>query len=1412
MTRVRAILIFLNAELINDMLPPNGVSESPDNQTFLVRERSNLPLFVLSFLFLAVVLSFYSWQQWQNAQRNYEIDLQRTVDHYIKQASLVTSAGLHANKTFTRSYSSLLEAFVNEPENVDTERLWEHFSAAIFNGTGFFIANTDGDILRHYGPLLNGTETTEIKRHLLDSGLENAVFSLRYGHQGGYYIGTRFNTDSGPLILVSRRAYSSLSDIIYYGGFTGYELVIFDRNTQTISIRELYYADSSNPTSLTTKEQEQVIYRAAIPYTPWDVIALPLDNYWHQKLLSSLRMPITFLLVFALILFALWKYLRSQDREVLRLNSARIDTEKRADRALRSIDEALISTDALGQINYLNPQALALLQRDDPVNLIGRTLSDVWPEQQAIWNRGVEIKDLEKLAAERRQLIIEIDGSEHIFEQHVHAIHDNQRITGHVWLLRDITESEASNHALEQSRTRYKALFEEAGIAHCLVDLSVFDGNVDSLRVISVNDATLHLADFSSVEAMAKHYLQHKDALSPLLDAISTAKKLKLMNHECEITLPTSTGELREVWLTISFRSGSSSQVLMTMLDITDRKRATEKIREREIFWQHVMDAMPDVVYVLDMDAQLQQKAVYNNRHISQLLGFPDTPEYTHRNWLDFVHEDDLAKCREGMRNIRNAQRGETLEGTTRFRTIDGEIRVLKSRDTPFVFDENGKVSRYIGTIRDVTEDIEQQEKIVESERRYRLLAENISDIIWASDADLTFNFVSSSVTHILGYQPEELIRDGLTTVFSRPDLKRLSRAMHNHIQMATHSPDAARRRNVVICEDVLATAKDGSEILFELKASLLWNDNGKLQGLLGICRDVTEARRIEKELQLAAEVFENSNEAILITDQKLRIANTNRAFVSITGYQQDEVIGKMPDFLIDADQLEQDLIERIGESLIVDGYWQGEISYRRQTGEMRTGWAGVSAIRDQNQEVQSLIIIMSDISERKAIEERIHRLAYYDQLTSLPNRSQMHETLDKMITRARANDQWVVLLFIDLDRFKPINDSMGHPAGDAVLQQVAGRLRHCVKRKDLVSRMGGDEFTVAIADQVSHAAAADTAVIVADRILAALQKSFELNQREVFISASIGISIFPNDGDSVIELLKNADMAMYHAKDMGRDNMQFFTASMNRKAVQMLELENDLRHALAREEMEVYFQPQYQTATSKMIGAEALLRWNHPTKGQISPAVFIPIVEDTGMIVPIGQWVLETSCQKFVEWRDSGDTTLERIAVNVSARQFRSDGFLNIVKDIIFRTGIRPSQLELELTESILMDDVELALEMLHGLRSMGVKTSIDDFGTGYSSLNYLKQFPVDTLKIDRSFIKNLPQNSDDAQISRTIIAMGHNLGMGIIAEGVETQEQLTFLIAAQCEEIQGFFFSKPIPEQEFLQLAKDTKSKSAT
>ena len=1372
----------------------------------------NLPLFILSFIFLAVVLGFNAFQQWQEDERRFVEDVHRTLDNYAMQAGLLTRAGLHANNTLARSYSDFLEQCITSPATVDKDELWGHISAAIFNATGFFLTSTSGDLLFQYGQLMGDNEIQDIDEHLSRADYKSTVFSLRYGHMGGYYIATPFKSASSEYILISRRSYSNLSDIIYNGRFPGFEMLLLERDSYKVSIREKYFASTGSQPVLTADEQANIIYSTPVPATSWNVAALPVQGYENQQLWARLRNPLIFLIVFGLILVGLWHFLRHQERQVAHLRAQRRYIERRADRALKSIDEALISTDVLGTINYVNPKAVDMLGYQSREDIIGRQLGDLWSDQQALWNRGLDIEELNTLQDSGRQLNLIQKGEARILEQSYHPLYEYNKITGIVWLLRDVTEAVKAKSALEESRTRYKALFEEAGIAHCLLGLKDFTNDVLNIDIIDVNEAALQLADASDRFELEKHYANHTEDFKPFVAALQHARDLKLTNTEFEMTLHTMSGELRHIWANLSLRSGADGQALMTLVDVTDRKNATEQIRERESFWAHVMDSMPDLVYVIDLDDTMRQHIAFKNRAISEILGYPNTPEFTERNWLSFADPEEVPHLHKALMHIHKMQPGSTREGTARFLHADGSIRILKFRDSPFDTKENGEIVRYVGTIRDVTEDVEKQEQIVESERRYRLLAENMKDIVWATDAELNFNFVSTSVTRVLGYQPDELLREGVSAIFTKADIRSLFKTMRHHVQLAIRNPAGTQRRNAMIRQDMVATSKTGSEIKLELQASLLWNDNGELQGMLGICRDVTESRRIEQELQLAAEVFENSNEAILITDRQLRIANTNKSFTHITGYSQQEVIGQTPDFLISSERHNTDFFEQIGESLVVDGYWQGEIFYKRVNNDIRTGWAGVSAIRDHNHEVQSLIIIMSDITERKVIEERIHRLAYFDPLTGLPNRSQMHERLESMLASAREREGSVALLFIDLDRFKPINDSMGHPAGDQVLKQVALRLSNCVKKQDMVCRMGGDEFTIAVGEQSDNEAAADTAVRIGERILHALNRPFLLGQREVFISASVGIGIYPNDGGSVIELLKNADMAMYHAKDMGRNNVQFFNASMNKKAVQLLELENDLRHVLARQELELYFQPQYDAASASPVGVEALLRWNHPSKGMIAPGVFIPIIEDTGLIVPIGQWVLEQACLQFADWKEKYNIALERVAVNVSARQFKQDNFLELVKDAIFKSGLHPRQLELELTESILMDDVAHTLETLNGLRRLGVKTAIDDFGTGYSSLNYLKQFPVDTLKIDRSFIQNLPTNTDDAQITRTIIAMGHNLGMGIIAEGVETSEQLEFLVKAKCEEVQGFFFSKPIPERELLEMFEIEVDQSAT
>jgi diguanylate cyclase (GGDEF)-like protein len=435
----------------------------------------------------------------------------------------------------------------------------------------------------------------------------------------------------------------------------------------------------------------------------------------------------------------------------------------------------------------------------------------------------------------------------------------------------------------------------------------------------------------------------------------------------------------------------------------------------------------------------------------------------------------------------------------------------------------------------------------------------------------------------------------------------------------------------------------------------------------------------------------------------------------------------------------------------------------------------------------------VEDITQRKAAEERVQFLAYYDELTGLPNRTLLHDRVQVALASARRHREKVALLLLDLDHFKTINDSLGHPIGDLLLQEVAKRLKRWTREQDTVAHLGGDEFLVLVT-AVNETA---DAVVVAERIVNSMAAELVIQGHAFNITCSLGISIFPDNGEEVDALLKNADLAMYKAKGNGRHNLQLFTQEMNAQLQERMTLERSLRLAVEREEFFLVYQPQFDLATGEIIGCEALIRWRHPELGLVLPNMFIPLAESSGLIGPMGEWVLKTACAQARQWQDEGLPAVP-IAVNVSAVQFRQQGFLRLVKTVLRETGLAPQYLELELTESLLLSNADGTLSMLQQLKGMGLKLSIDDFGTGYSSLSYLRQFPIYKLKIDRSFVRDITVDPDDAVITSTIISMAQSLGLKVLAEGVETEEQMSFLRAHNCHEVQGHYFSKPLDANE--------------
>ena len=663
--------------------------------------------------------------------------------------------------------------------------------------------------------------------------------------------------------------------------------------------------------------------------------------------------------------------------------------------------------------------------------------------------------------------------------------------------------------------------------------------------------------------------------------------------------------------------------------------------------------------------------------------------------------------------------------------------------------------------------------------REQTQILDQIDESVIAMDLDGYITSWNRGAERLFGYRADEVLGRHILFLYADPDDDDAS-FQDVFLEHGGREMEVRRRR------------KSGEIFWASLQLSLLRDKGSNPVGIIGYLTDITERVDAQATLRLHARIFEHSDEGILITDADERIVSVNRAFSRITGYSAEEAIGATPR-LLRSGMHGASFYDEVWKRIEVEGRWQGELADQRKDGEVYPTWVSISAVKNTEGKITHYFSIFSDITERKRAEERIHYLAYYDALTELPNRALFYKLVDQALAEARRNRMHGALLFIDLNRFKPINDTLGHGVGDRLLQQIAHRLRATLRTEDVVARLGGDEFVVALFDIARR----DHASVVAQKLLASFDAPFLIDTHELKVGAAVGISVYPQDGFDTETLLRLADIAMYRAKQTGEDGYAFYSHEMNQRALDRLKIENDLRHAIERHELLLHFQPKVDIASGRIVGAEALVRWQHPERGMIPPGDFVPVAEESGLIVQVSAWVIEAAVRQARAWQDAGLAPI-KVAVNLSARDF-SPLLPERIDAILAAHDLAPVWLELEITESMLMHSTERVVAMMDALAQRGIALSLDDFGTGYSSLSYLKRFPIDTLKIDRSFVLNIPTDPSDCAIAGAIVGMAKQLGHKVIAEGVESVQQLAFLRSLGCDEFQGYLFSAPVSAEKF-------------
>ena len=868
---------------------------------------------------------------------------------------------------------------------------------------------------------------------------------------------------------------------------------------------------------------------------------------------------------------------------------------------------------------------------------------------------------------------------------------------------------------------------------------------------------------------------------------------------------------------------GDPDSGLVTVLarDITDKIRITETLLRSESRYRHLVEKALNLICICE-DGYI----TYINSAGAKTLHENKPSKMTGRRLTSIIHPDYQDILVDGLMGLAEELEGMSGTGSSlpiKLVCVDGHVIDVEIAVIPF-----GGPGEEIFMLEahDITRRLQATRTIREREQRLNGVLNSVADAIITTDEAGIIQSYNPAAQKMFGHTAASIIGKNISLIMAGEHQKRHDQYYKTYLESGKNNVIGMTGR------ELLALKADGTTFPVELAVTELRLGNRRY--FTGIIHDITDRKRAENELrkahdeleirvkertseltqeiverktaqkslQLAAEVIANLTEAVVIVDIKFKVMSVNPAFSEISGFSTDETVGKRPPFF-KALKKDRDLFERMNNELEAKGYWEGELWTAKKNKQKYAIRLSISAIVADGGKDLQYAVVFNDITKRKQDEERIYFQANYDPLTELPNRTLFQDRLHQGLFTMARSDRKLGLMFLDLDGFKEINDHHGHDVGDLLLQEAAQRLLDCIRTGDTVARLGGDEFTIIMPNLTDSR----DARLLAQRILDTISAPYHLKGHESSVSASIGVTIYPDDAIEASDLVKNADVAMYRAKENGKANFQFFTAELNDEIQERLILKNGLAKALENGELELHYQPKMNIKTGEINSVEALMRWNSKTIGSVSPVKFIPVLEETGLIVEVGEWALRTACRQHKIWIDQGLPPL-RVAVNLSARQLREESFVSTVVAIMEETGATPASLEVEITESMVMSDATNAVAALMKLDELGLHIAMDDFGTGYSSLSYLKNFPIHMIKIDRSFVSDIVTSKDDTALIQTIIQYSHNTNRKVIAEGVENEEQLSILKKFNCDEIQGYFISRPLPADDFTAYMKNLKS----